>query len=95
MAKIWQTITPETWCKGSMQRDANDVGWPDVVHIANPVKRCSVGWIYKEYQKQGVQLVRSFRKFHKTIGTTQASQWNDAPERTFEEVRDAFRKADL
>lgn len=87
--KIWEQITEETWERG-----------PGGVAGA----RCAIQWISKIYE-----LSNDYRtaliKFTSTLGRPELwdtddlffciTNWNDAPERTFEEVLEAFKKADL
>lgn len=94
--KIHEMITEETWCKGhtarlrdgSLSGDSSDL---------NAVAWCAVGWLSRTFN-YGQQ-----RKLAGAIGIAQdefmvtgrLAAWNDAPSRTFAEVKEAFLKADL
>lgn len=79
MAKIRELITEETWCKGAFGGSGK--------------RRCALTWIMDVYGNDDYASAL----FHmlKTIGMTVLPYWNDAPERTFAEVKAAFEKADL
>lgn len=51
-----------------------------ITAISRVINRVEAGWDARE-------------AFRKAIGDTDISTWNDAPERTFEEVRAAFDRA--
>lgn len=85
MLKICEQITPETWGKG-------EEIIPHVIDGKGNPKRCAIQWIWDVYQNTGIKIQRQLRD---SLGVDSIVMWNDAPERTFEEVKEAFRKADL
>ena len=98
MKKIWEQITRETWTKGNFARDR--LGVSVSIRSPNAVKFCAVGWIKKVYQKASTEdcflnLRHKFREANGLPDDKSIAGWNDVPERTFEEVLEAFKKADL
>ena len=55
--------------------------------------RCSIMWIASKYRDENLRDARN--KFRCVNDSESIIKWNDAPERTFAEVKEAFRKADL
>lgn len=87
--KIWEQITPETWCQKAYAKDGS--GKPTFPENPQACQWCALGWIAKTYPKFG--FATSVRHLGSTVRTNCVSSWNDSS--TFEEVREAFRKADL
>lgn len=77
--KIHEMITPEKWKKGLGMNDADAT--------------CAIGWTHRVYGSLGFLAAQNRLKDANGIDGIVA--WNDAPERTFEEVKAAFQKADL
>lgn len=88
--KISQSITAKTWCKGALARTGNNrevkIDWPSAK------KFCAIAWLMKANTRGDAQI---FNRFRAAIGQAYISEWNDHPQRTFKEVREAFRRADL
>lgn len=93
MAKIHELLRgPENWRKGAIGSMDGDC-------------HCAYGWLQKAYYFpfRGVgrttatdTLNAAAAKVHAVIGEkTGIARWNDAPERTFEEVKALFVKLDL
>lgn len=84
--KIHEQITPVTWCKHKSHDPKN----PEILD--------ALSWLTKAYPKD---IYESWRKLVKAIGVTgyglsdSLTAWNDDPKRTFQEVQEAFKKADL
>lgn len=86
MKKIHELITPETWCQNNFAQYKN----PGDQY---GVKWCALGWIHKVYRDDNPSKKESL--LCNAIGIDWLTQWNDAPERTFEDVLNGFIKADL
>lgn len=78
--KIHEVITKELWQKGDY-----GAGGIDCPH-------CSLGWIDAIY---GMLDLKAEDRLRKAIECSSIVEWNDDPARTFAEVKDAFRRADL
>ncbi len=90
MPKIWQQITPESWCRNATARD--DIGKSVAPFSSYACQWCALGWIIKIYPDDIVNVIRTFNN---SIGLEkEISKWNDFSAE-FEEVREAFKKADL
>lgn len=82
MKKIYQQITPETWCQGKTR--------------IGPAY-CALGWIYKVYGGNENSYVKQLT-FKRVIGARNIPSvafWNDKEGRTFAHVLCAFKEADL
>lgn len=97
MVKIHEQITPETWCKNHIAVDK--YGKYVSYDSADAIKWCSLGWIKKVYG-----VAKSFELELKVldhidlggwIGEGILTQWQDSEERTFEEIKAAFKSAEL
>lgn len=90
--KIHEQITPETWCQGSygIDKHGRDVAATD----PDACSWCAAGWIWKTC-KDGKHRDATYRMLRAVGADELLGHWNDHPERTFEEVRAAFKKADL
>lgn len=98
--KIHEQITEETWCQGKYMVDENGrevLDWED----ANRAKKCCpVGWIKRTYHNtmpthrvekespEAISLMAIIKK-------DSIAYWNDDPLRTFSDVLEAFKKANL
>lgn len=93
--KIHEMITQETWCKGNtaMTRDGELVSSADHPRAC---RWCALGWIFKaaHYGKERV-LTDAIGLPTPRGPVTAIMLWNDQKERTFAEVKEAFKKADL
>lgn len=89
MPKIHEMITEESWCRESMALDED--GMERCAQSPKAVCWCSLGWLEKTYGLDSVEK----HIFSAQNQIALITDWNDASERTFEEVREAFRKADL
>jgi hypothetical protein len=98
--KIHEVITKETWCQGSFA--VTEAGRTIGPLEKNAVKWCALGWIHKVYSTSGNCMiiedrVRNYiqsRVEDRVRNSTHAwvSDWNDSPERTFEEVLAVFKE---
>ena len=88
--KIHEQITKETWCKGSSHKDANGDNLPSY-NKAIAKSHCAQGWLSLVYDPD-FPVIKLLRELPKGMSI---GQWNDHPRRTFEEVKAAFKKADL
>ncbi len=72
-----------TWIKWALARDinGNDVG----ENSPRAVQWCLVGGLYKCYQGDKIRSIHS--KICSYIGDKLISVWNNAPERTFADIR--------
>jgi len=81
---------PHRWCKGTFGRNA--AGQTDDWHVSESC--CAVGAIYR-YSNYNTRLGDSTIDIVKRsgLGVSWLDLWNDAPERTYEEVLEAFDRA--
>ncbi len=100
MTKIHEQITPETWGKGASVMYSN--GMPCYNDTdPNAARWCALGWARKVYADDGTNKLNSiYNKMDtylesKTYPGDYVSRWNDAPERTFEEVKEMFTVLDI
>lgn len=90
--KAWQLLTDESkWCKGSNARDScgNSVSSDS----PSAVCFCLRGSIYKAYDDE-ISWDRCFQSLAGRVGKC-FENWNDAPERTFAEVKAVLVELDL
>lgn len=88
--KAWELLdSPEKWCKGAnaLTSDGMEVSACD----PRACRWCLEGALRKCYGSFDlkIQAVRD------ALNTHYVFEWNDAPERTFEEVRNALIAADV
>jgi len=90
--KIHEAIGEETWCKQAYALDKN--GNERDVDDPSACKWCAKGWIIKTYPDH---RMAKYNEIMRIVGypDEELPWWNDMPDRTFEEVKEAFRKADL
>lgn len=90
--KIWQFLEQEgekVWIKKQLSRDSNlQSCWP---WEDNATCWCAIGLIERFHK--GKQL-EPIQKLKRVVGESILT-WNDDPNRTFAEVVEAFKKADL
>lgn len=95
--------TPEKWTKGNIAKTVE--GEPASPHNPEAVCWCLSGLIVKCYSSPNEDII-PYSKFYKIrnkiteyLGVTRGSaewiRWNDAPERTFEEVKNLVEKLDI
>lgn len=88
--KIQDLLSDETrWCKGTSARDCDDK--PCHSQDSGAVRWCLLGAIRKVY---GPYYPTIRYKIQNHLHEA-ASHWNDAPERTFSEVRELIEKLDI
>jgi hypothetical protein len=82
--------SPEKWTQGAMARNADG----DVVAVTSPkaVRWCLAGAIKRSNGTEDWE--KAYDAFFET-NKRRGISWNDAPERTFEEVRAALIEADV
>lgn len=90
MPKIWEQITPLNWCKGAIAKGPNGSAVND---IKDGCSFCAIGWIEKVYP--GENEYRDARLALRQAVSGPVSEWNDNPNTKFEEVKEAFKRADL
>lgn len=90
MSKIWEQITKDSWTKGSYSKDQK--GEPCLLPYQVPTSWCAVGWILRVYPGQMEAMKSVVEKY---IPDDTLVKWNDDPKRTFEEVLDLFKRADI
>ena len=86
MIKIHEMITEEIWIqKEGLSFDGK--------------RRCSIQHICHAYPKSATLKLKKFAhvvaRGHGTTDFRAIANWNDASDRTFAEVKEAFKKADL
>jgi len=86
--KIHEQITPATWCQGTMFQTARG----KKCRLFNAFACCAHGWLLRAYP---YGYPRARNHFVEVNDLVSIHAWNDAPGRTFDEVKAAFRKADL
>ena len=94
--KIWQLMTPDTWCKGLIAVDRYNQG----VEYDSPhaCKWCLQGWLLKLYGDNREVVYQLEEQILQTLNLGYIcflSQWNDNGDTTFEMVRDILIKEDL
>lgn len=89
--KIQDLLTDETrWCKGFSARDCD--GNPCGSQESVAVRWCLQGAVRKTYGSYFQSAIGHDIAQH--VGKS-VSVWNDAPERTFSEVRELIEKLDI
>jgi hypothetical protein len=86
--------TPDRWIKENIARDKPESR--EWIYPNHPAATCwcSVGAICAAEGLEGMWSdTRSIKALKKVLGTDDVSEWNDAPERTHDEVLAAFDKA--
>ena len=92
--KIKELFTDSSkWTKGSLARDKN--GDLTSYYSSDAVCFCLHGAIYKCYEDFGDKSSIITNKIRKEIKRYSISGWNDAEERTFEEVKNLVEKLDI
>ena len=91
MQKIWEQLTVDNWCQRAMAKNAD-------YYVVNSNSSaacmwCANGWIKRTYGLK--QFGRKKKLLKAVIGEDSISRWNDYAFRTWQEVRDAFKAADL
>jgi hypothetical protein len=84
---------PEQWTKGCWARDANGESVTYFDHRA--VSRCLAGWVNWCYLGDYKERDSAWDKIDREIGAACTALWNDAPERTFEDVKALVEKLDV
>lgn len=85
---------PKRWTKGAHAKDAAGVG----VSVSNPDAKCFClsGAIIKIHgSKEHGPGGEVYKKIQNYIGHRIISAWNDAPERTIEDVQQLCRELDI
>lgn len=85
--KIWEQITPETWCQGvfSMDQDGASV----LIDSPLAIKWCLMGWIDKVYREtQGTAYLKLME-----CGIRWPATFNDT--HLFNEILEVLKKADV
>ncbi len=77
------------WAKGTMARKANGQGTTSLEDDA--VCFCLMGAEFKVTQGASIALCLRLKEHLKLHKDKSITTWNDAPERTFKEVKDALR----
>lgn len=97
MTKAYELLdSPEKWCQGPYAEDASG----EAVDERSPdaCSWCLVGAISRCYMPDGDDDLRDYLRacnaIRKAVGV-ECGRWNDAPERTFQEVRDVLLKLDI
>lgn len=102
--KVHEWLTEEKWTKGAMARDVD--GGVAAAVAERAVCWCATGAILKTYGPGRLYTIRNypaetmrlrlqrhvFKKYERSKGLI---EWNDAPERTFDEVLTAFKELDM
>lgn len=91
--KIHELITPETWIKNVFAQ--TESGLQTIPEDGAACRFCALGWLVRVY---GTDCEIEKDRLRAVIPGTHPSKitiWNDYSGRTFEEVKEAFRKADL
>lgn len=92
--KIYEQITPETWCQRSYAEDKD--GRSVQSEAPEAVKWCAMGWLRKVYRYQNATYFDVVNHMHKEMGLHKyIGSWNDQPERKFEEVLELFKKVNI
>lgn len=88
--KIWEQINETNWCRGFYAYDARK----RKVYPKDPdaVKWCALGWLIRENRDS---KLTDFSNTPLALKVGNISNWNDAPGRTWQEVRDVFKGLDL
>ena len=85
--KVHEQITEETWCKGGTTYD----------------KQCMVLWIVSVYGNDAIRFAH-YERIKTELGYLVDNEcyrlkdiynWNDAPERTFDDILALLRKLDI
>lgn len=93
--KAWELLdSPEKWCQNALALDA---GGHIVLDCQSPraVRWCAVGALLRCYGDRTTEYGAARLKLYDIIGEEIISSWNNAPARTFEEVRNALIAADV
>ena len=93
LKKADELLSDETkWTIGAMGRTKDKV--PVSVRSKNVVSFCLLGSIYKVYSNtDNIAASTAITIFNMANQTISISKWNDEPERTFPEVKEALKKA--
>jgi hypothetical protein len=93
--KIRELLSDESkWCKNVTARDINGV--PVNEDSEDAVCRClgsAFNLAYKGQEKSAVES--AWYKIYTAIGGMAFCRWNDAPERTFKEVKELVDRLDV
>jgi hypothetical protein len=84
--------SPNKWTQEAYARDANGKECDECDPKA--VCFCAAGLLEKFYSNDA-EFLAAQERFAEVIGERIIAPWNDAPGRTFEDVRDAFARAGL
>lgn len=84
---------PEKWTQGSMARDVNGMDLMDPL-MPGVTSWCLLGALEHCYGYGTSQWLEKRHLLEKTVGGW-VSSWNDAPERTWKEVKDLINGLDL
>ncbi len=88
--------SPEKWCQNDMAQDMD--GKPANFERSSAYRFCALAAILLCYPMDVAVVDHpERRRFLESIGLSPGNvgAWNDAPERTWQEVYDALRKADV
>lgn len=78
---------PSTWTKAAFGRDEDGNHVPLWGGDTKPVKCCLYGALFNHrHASTDAGFLLGIEKVNKAIGGVGISRWNDAPERTFEDV---------
>ena len=93
--KAYEILCDESkWTRGVLARDFRGVSVSATSIAATCF--CVVGAVHLAYEDQEAgALVEKLHVAAMQFGHRSAGQWNDAPERTFAEVRDLLVKLDI
>lgn len=84
---------PEKWTKGHYSLMSN--GEPCLPFMGDAVCWCLAGAVHFCYQDNYKLRDAVFKTIDNSLGYLTISEWNDAPERTFEEVKALVEKLDI
>lgn len=88
--------SPERWTKGAERRDAD--GEPTLLEGEHVASRCLYGALYCAYRATPERFEAELKIKVEFIGmgvNKTLYEWNDAPERTFEDVRQLVTELDI
>ena len=95
--KAWELLdSPEKWCKGTFAKNSSG----DHVEIYGEAacQWCVSGAIHKCYEDQPFTISVMLKKLQDRAGVRVGAfpgPWNDAPERTWEEVHSLLKELDI
>jgi hypothetical protein len=94
MTKAYQLIdAPEKWTQGVVARQAD--GTPCRAHDPRAVAFCVSGAVQRVYYRPGEWIHGAFTTLLHAIGGGRPGDWNDDPQRTWQEAYELLKGEDL